>query len=113
MTSMSTYLNPWLPFLLYRDRGPAWILMAFTVLLHKYIIAMEQEKNGVKTGKKQLKITAKHFPRADSQYVVLPEIKLSGKWLQEAGFHCGASVMVSYEKNKITVTAHEENREEK
>lgn len=41
-------------------------------------------------------------------YVVFPEIRLCGKWLQGMGFDCGQSVMVRHEKNKIIITADSE-----
>lgn len=54
-------------------------------------------------GERQMKIQPKHFPRVN-QTAVFPEIRLSGKWLQNAGFSCNDRVIVQHKKNKITIT---------
>ncbi len=55
---------------------------------------------------KKLKVQSKHFSRAYHTQVVFPEIKLSGKWLQDLGFTCGQEVTVMQETNKITISLH-------
>ena len=65
---------------------------------------MEQEEIFQQTGKRQLKVHRKNVSRAYHQYVCFPEIRLCGKWLKDMGFHCGKSVTVRHEKNKIVIT---------
>lgn len=69
---------------------------------------MEQEENFQQSGKRQLKVYEKCISRAYHRYVVFPEIRLCGKWLQEIGFDCGQSVTVRHEKNKIIITVDNE-----
>ncbi|WP_264535210.1 SymE family type I addiction module toxin [Flavobacterium sp. N1736] len=60
------------------------------------------------SGKRQLKIHRKYFSRSYRRYVVFPEIRLCGKWLQNIGFVHGKFVTVQHEKNKIIITANKE-----
>ena len=69
------------------------------------------KKNKMKqSAKRQLKIHRKYISRSYSRYVIFPEIRLCGKWLQEIGFNCGNSVTVEHEKNKIIITVNNENQ---
>ncbi len=52
---------------------------------------------------RKLKILPKFFRRS-CNHVVFPEIRLSGKWLQELGFLCGHSVTITHTQNSITIT---------
>ena len=61
------------------------------------------------SGKRQLKILKKHITRPYHRYVIFPEIRLCGKWLQDIGFECGQLVTVLHEKNKIIITVNNEN----
>ncbi|MFC0780180.1 SymE family type I addiction module toxin [Flavobacterium sp. HJSW_4] len=61
------------------------------------------------SAKRQLKIHRKYISRSYSRYVIFPEIRLCGKWLQEIGFNCGKSVTVEQEKNKIVITLNNES----
>lgn len=65
---------------------------------------MEQEEIFQQPGHRQLKVYRKHLSRSYHQYVIFPEIRLCGKWLQDMGFDCGQSVTVVHEKNKIIIT---------
>ncbi|HEY1045379.1 MAG TPA: SymE family type I addiction module toxin [Bacteroidia bacterium] len=71
---------------------------------------MEQEENFQQSGRRQLKVYEKYISRSYHQYVVFPEIRLCGKWLQDMGFDCGQSVTVRHEKNKIIITLDNETR---
>ena len=52
---------------------------------------------------KKLKIYQKFRTRAwDS--IVVPEIRLEGKWLQELGFEIGKEIEIKEQKNKLTIT---------
>lgn len=52
---------------------------------------------------KRLKIYQKFRTRAwDS--IVVPEIRLEGKWLQELGFEIGKEIEIREQKNKLTIT---------
>ncbi|MDQ3111969.1 MAG: SymE family type I addiction module toxin [Bacteroidota bacterium] len=59
------------------------------------------------TGKRRLKIYQKFFSRT-YKFVLFPEIRLCGKWLQETGFKTGKIVIVQHVKNKIIITLEEE-----
>lgn len=37
------------------------------------------------------------------KYVVVPEIRLEGKWLQKLGFEAGKEIYVQQQKNKLTI----------
>ncbi len=58
---------------------------------------------------RKLKILQKYFPRRWKE-VVFPEIRLSGKWLQDNGFTCGNAVTIVYKKNKIIITSKNPTR---
>lgn len=53
---------------------------------------------------RKLKILPKPFPRACHKYVIFPEIRLAGKWLQDLGFNCGSFVTIAQEGNTLTIT---------
>ncbi len=55
------------------------------------------------SGKRKLKVYPKAFPRANHNIVFFPEIRLSGKWLQDNGFDFGQEVMIQHEKDKIVI----------
>jgi hypothetical protein len=61
------------------------------------------QNNDSKQNERKLKVYSRYFERT-IRGVILPEIRLSGKWLHEAGFTCGQDVKVSYEHNKIVIT---------
>lgn len=58
---------------------------------------------------RKIKITSKYFPRVWKD-VIFPEIRLAGKWLQDAGFVCGQFVTITQQGNSITITAVPEIR---
>lgn len=62
-----------------------------------------QSKNP--NSKKQLKVSCRHQQR-QSHYVAVPEIRLSGKWLNLLGFSSGQSVTVIHKQNKILIVAN-------
>ncbi|WP_168732731.1 SymE family type I addiction module toxin [Flavobacterium supellecticarium] len=49
-------------------------------------------------------VYGKAFPRAYGRYVYYPEIRLAGKWLQEAGFKTTMKVKISCEYRKLIIT---------
>ncbi len=55
-------------------------------------------KNNTKRIKIQPKAVLRKWDRIN-----VPEIRLSGKWLEEIGFHYNRHVRIDYEKNKITI----------
>lgn len=69
---------------------------------------MKRERNFQQLGERQLKVHGKYISRSSHRYVVFPEIRLCGKWLQDEGFDCGQSVTVKHEKNKIIITVDRE-----
>ncbi|URM36251.1 hypothetical protein [Flavobacterium anhuiense] len=52
---------------------------------------MKEKINAKQSVKRRLKIQPKHIARSDHQYVIFPEIRLCGKWLQKIGFNYGNS----------------------
>lgn len=64
-------------------------------------------KNQTKStsNKRQIKIALRHQQR-QSHYVAVPEIRLSGKWLNLLGFSSGQSVTITHKQNKILIVAN-------
>ncbi|MEG1229845.1 MAG: SymE family type I addiction module toxin [Flavobacterium sp.] len=58
--------------------------------------------------KRQLKIHRKYISRSYHRYVIFPEIRLCGKWLQKIGFNCGNFVTIEHQQNKIIITTNNE-----
>lgn len=42
-----------------------------------------------------------------NRYVMRPEIRLHGKWLEENGFQCGQKINVLYSSTRIVITSNE------
>ncbi len=61
---------------------------------------------------KKIKIQPKHRKRAWDQ-IVVPEIKMEGKWLKDSGFEHGKYVSVNVQWNKLTITLNEEKADNK
>lgn len=59
--------------------------------------------------RKGLKIYKKYFKRFNG-YLIFPEIRLSGKWLQKNGFTVGQKVRVTHEANRILIRTEEKIR---
>jgi toxic protein SymE len=53
----------------------------------------------------------KYISRAYHSYTAFPEIRLCGKWLQDAGFTCGQTVTVRHKKNKLIITIDNDTSE--
>ena len=60
-------------------------------------------ENNKQQNERQLKVYPKYHARV-RKAVIVPEIRLSGKWLQQIGFNSGETVCVKHEQNKITIT---------
>lgn len=56
---------------------------------------------------KKIKIQPKHRKRTYDE-IVIPEIKMEGKWLKEFGFEQGKYVSIHVKPNKLTITLNEE-----
>lgn len=80
---------------------------SFLCYLSEKFILMKQEEKHQHSGKRQLKVYEKYFSRSYNGTVILPEIRLCGKWVQDLGFECGEIVTVRHEKNKITITVND------
>lgn len=50
-------------------------------------------------------MTVSYLPA--KQTVPVPYLRLSGQWLQEAGFNAGDKVAVTVESGKLTITVKE------
>lgn len=61
---------------------------------------------------KKIKILPKHRKRAWDE-IVVPEIKMEGKWLKDSGFEQGKYVSVEIQQNKLTITLNEEKADNK
>lgn len=59
---------------------------------------MQNQKN-----QRQLKVYPKHR-RNFRKDVIVPEIRLCGQWLKQAGFNSGKTVSVQIENNKLVIT---------
>jgi hypothetical protein len=64
---------------------------------------MTHEKKSSKPTERQLTVYSKYLPRT-YRYTIMPEIRLCGKWLHEAGFECGDEVTVKCFGNKLEIT---------
>ncbi|WP_426294770.1 SymE family type I addiction module toxin [Dyadobacter endophyticus] len=64
---------------------------------------MTHEKKFLHPSKRTLTVYRKYLPRA-YKYAIMPEIRLCGRWLQEAGFECGDEVTVKCLGNKLEIT---------
>jgi len=56
---------------------------------------------------RRLKIYPKVIARSWHKQITVPEIRLCGVWLSEIHFNPGEYISVSYQKNKIVITAEE------
>lgn len=65
---------------------------------------MTHRKKSSNRSERRLTVYRKYLPRAWYQYALMPEIRLCGKWLQEAGFECGDEVTVKCLGNKLEIT---------
>ena len=52
---------------------------------------------------RKLKILPK-FQRRTRKYIIVPGIRLEGKWLQNLGFEIGGEVVVEQQKGKLIIT---------
>jgi len=56
-----------------------------------------------KSKERKIKVGYKYHDRAYRQSLILPEIKLSGKWLHESGFIQGQEIRIIVENQKLIV----------
>lgn len=56
---------------------------------------------------KRIKIQPKHRKRTYDK-IIIPEIKMEGKWLKESGFEEGMYVNVEVQENKLIITLNHE-----
>ena len=56
---------------------------------------------------KKIKIRPKYRKRTYDE-IVIPEIKMEGKWLKESGFVEGSYVYIHIQRNKLIITLSEE-----
>jgi len=43
--------------------------------------------------------------------IIVPHIRLSGRWLKEAGFSYGDAIVVQVDSARLTITLQEDNRQ--
>ncbi|MBL7882028.1 SymE family type I addiction module toxin [Chryseobacterium gambrini] len=58
------------------------------------------------TNSRKLKIYSR-FQKSSNKLIIVPEIRLRGKWLDEIGFGEGKMVNIQQKKNKIIITVDE------
>jgi toxic protein SymE len=63
-------------------------------------MAMEHSKSN-----RRLKVYPK-YRLGNSKTVMVPEIRLCGKWLRELGFQSGHIINIETEEKKITITVY-------
>ena len=56
---------------------------------------------------RKIKIQPKHRKRTYDE-IIIPEIKMEGKWLKDLGFEEGKYVSINIQENKLTITLNEE-----
>lgn len=61
----------------------------------------------MKKHERKLTVSYKFQNRAYQQMVIIPEIRLTGKWLKKSGFGEGQKVNVIVEKKKLIITLDE------
>lgn len=64
---------------------------------------MTLRKKSSNPTERRLTVYHKYLPRA-YKYARMPEIRLCGRWLQEAGFECGDEVTVRCLGNRLEIT---------
>ncbi|BEV04488.1 SymE family type I addiction module toxin [Chryseobacterium gambrini] len=52
---------------------------------------------------RKLKIYSR-FQKSSNQLIIVPEIRLGGKWLDELGFGKGKTIHIQQKKKKLTIT---------
>ena len=57
----------------------------------------------MKKQERKLRVGYKYQNRAFQQMVMIPEIKLTGKWLKESGFKEGQDVKVTVANKKLII----------
>jgi hypothetical protein len=66
----------------------------------------------MKSGKRKLKIYKKCIGRRYGQFVQLPEIRLCGVWLNNAGFEAGNNIFIEYSEDKIIISLEKRGENE-
>ena len=61
---------------------------------------------------KKIKIQPKYRERTYDR-IIVPEIKMEGKWLKDSGFEHGKYVSVNVHPNKLTITLDGEKADNK
>ncbi|WP_430411559.1 SymE family type I addiction module toxin [Kordia sp.] len=56
---------------------------------------------------RKLKIHSK-FREREYDRIIIPEIRLAGKWLESLGFIGGNEVIIHQQKNKLVITIYKE-----
>lgn len=71
---------------------------------------LQYYKNKMNENIRRIKIYPKHSARKDIPFKIVPEIRLSGLWLKDAGFFIGDSINVEVSKNKMIIRISTENK---
>ena len=61
---------------------------------------------------KKIKIQPKHRKRTYDE-IIIPQIRIEGKWLKESGFEYGKYVSVDVQPNRLTITLDGEKADNK
>lgn len=76
-----------------------YMINSCNVMIIIYALIMNE-----KDKERRLKVNSKVFQRQYNRYVLFPEIRLCGKWLQDLGFESGNYVTVECKNNEIRIT---------
>ena len=71
---------------------------------NNYLMAGQPRKT------RRITICSKSFVRASRSYVSFPDIRLCGKWLEEAGFRSGHVIDICCERGRLVITLAREQR---
>ena len=57
--------------------------------------------------KRQIKLSEHHSPRSWNRYKLVPKLRISGIWLEEAGFKMGDYVEIEISSNQLIIKPKE------
>lgn len=88
------------------------MLRSHTLPMNKSIQPILQcFKNIMKEKIRRIKVYPKHSSRKDIPFKIVPEIRLCGLWLKDAGFFIGNRIIVIVSKNEIIIRISNENKQ--
>ncbi len=80
-----------------------WLKFCNMINNYNFMIIIYTLIMNEKDKERRLKVNSKAFQRQYNRYILFPEIKLCGKWLQDLGFESGNYVIVECQDNEIRI----------